>query len=632
VRRRLARVAGLLAAFVVLVLAPAASAEVAIQTGVSARRVEVGQSVQFQIVALDSSGQVTPSDPELPPIAGVEVRGPSVGTQTQVSINNGRMTQSVGISATWSLTPRRTGTIRIGPASVAIGGGRRAQSRAETIEVVPQGSLPRNVPRRFDPFSFDPFGMSPFPANPFSPREEPDEPPPVPEEYRVERAPDPVAFLRAVVTPKNPVVGEQVTLRVYAYGGRGRFADANASEPSRADFLAYSTPDAGVGEQAVRVRIGEQDFIALKIMELALFPLHSGECVIGSMTMTFHGPGYRAQAPVVRKSEPIVLDVGEPPLRGRPPGYKLGDVGEFELSARVDPLRIVAGDAVSVVARLSGTGNVPASLVVPQQRGIDWLKPSVTEDIDVKGGTVKGLRVFNYVVKLDEPGHVDLGELTLPYFDPKRGTYAVARAALGKVEVDPNPARAAAAAPNASSAASRAAGNGGAVLPPARTALSAFALPPTPFTDGLGFWALLLAAPLAVVVAGAALELGKHIAERMRNRRTDPDRLALEALREADDAARAGRAGETAGAVERALFRAIEAGTGLKARALLRAELEEALGGAGIPNTTVGETLSLLDACEKLRFTDGVDQTAPRALAEKARTLAAELARKRRRR
>ncbi|HEX6272737.1 MAG TPA: BatD family protein, partial [Polyangiaceae bacterium] len=612
-RLRCHQVAALVVAFLVLVLASVARAQVAIQSGVSARRVEIGQSIQFQIIALDSSGQVTPSDPELPPIPGVEVRGPSVGTQTQVSINNGRMTQSVGISATWSLTPRRAGTIRIGPASVAVGGGRRAQSRAETIEVVPPGSLPRNVPRRFDPFSFDPFGMSPFPANPFATPDAPEEPPPVPEEYRVERAPDPVAFLRAVVTPKKPVVGEQVTLRVYAYGGRGRFADANASEPSRADFLAYTTPDAGVGEQAVRVRIGEQDFIALKIMEIALFPLHSGECVIGSMTMTFNGPGYRSQAPVVRKSEPLVLDVGEPPLRGRPPGYKLGDVGEFELSARVDPLRIVAGDAVSVVAKLSGTGNVPASLVVPQQRGVDWLKPSVTEDIDVKGGTVKGLRVFSYVVKLEEPGRVDLGELTLPYFDPKRGTYAVARAALGKVEVAPNPAHAA--APGASTGSPGSIKTGAAALPAARKALGAFALPPAPFTDGLGFWALLLAAPLAVALTGAGLELGKRAAERMRSRRTDPDRLALEALREADEAARAGRSRETAGAVERALFRAIEAGTGLKARAFLRAELDAALGAAGIEKSTVSEALALLDACETLRFTDGADQTAPRALA-----------------
>jgi hypothetical protein len=540
------------------------------------------------------------------------------------------MTHSIGISATWTLTPRRVGSIRVGPATLDVGGGRRARSNAETLEVVPQGTLPRAAPRRFDPFSFDPFGgMSPFPANPFIRPDESDEPAPVPEEYRLERAPDPVAFLRAVVTPKHPVVGEQVTLRIYAYGGHGRFVESSATEPSRADFLAYSSPDGGVGEQAVRVRIGDRDFVAKKITEIALFPLHSGPAVIGPMSMTFQGPGYRARGPVVRQSERIVLDVEEPPLAGRPPGYKLGDVGEYELTARVDPLRIVAGDGVSVVAKLSGTGNVPTSLVVPQRRGVEWMQPSVTEDIEVKGGSVKGLRVFTYVVKLDEPGRIDLGELTLPYFDARRRTYAVARAELGRVQVDTNPAKAASPAAPAGGVPAT---HGGVALPAARPRLTAYALPSAPFTDGLGFWALLLAAPLAVVLTGVAVELGKRVSERLKTRRTNPDRLALDALREADEAARSARAVETAGAVERALFRAIEAGTGLKARALLRPELADTLERAGVPRPTIDETLALLDACETLRFTEGASQMSPKDLAGKARAVASDLARKRRRR
>lgn len=624
---RVARLVALLVAFYALLVAPGAAAQVSVQTGVSSRKVEVGQAFQFQIIAQDASGGATPSDPNLPPPPGVEVRGPSVGSQTQVSINNGRMTQSVGISATWTLIARRPGTIRVGPATVDAGGGRRVRSEVVTIEVVPQGALPRSAPRRFDPFSFDPFGgMSPFPQNPFAGPEETEELPPVPEEYRVEHAPDSIAFLRAVVTPKKPVVGEQVTLRIYAYGGRGRFAEANPTEPSRADFLAYATPDAGVREPAQRVRVGEQEFIAQKILEIPLFPLHSGECVIGPMSMTFQGPGYRGRSPVVRQSERIVLEVEEPPLRGRPPGYKLGDVGELELSTRVDPQRIVAGDAVSVVARLSGTGNIPTSLVIPQQRGVEWLEPSTTEDIEAKGSTVKGLRVFTYVVKLTEPGSIDLGELTLPYFDPKRRAYAVARASLGKVQVDGNPAKAS--APVASSAAES---RGASALPPARPTLTAFAAPPLPFTDGAAFWAFLLGAPLAVLLTGSGLTLGRRATERLRARRSDPDRLAQDALREADEAARAGKPGETASAVERALFRAIEAGTGLKARAFLRDELTQALGEAGVPSAVTNDTLSLLDACETLRFTEGTSGPSPSDLAGRARAAATELARKRKR-
>jgi hypothetical protein len=608
-------------------------AQVSVRTSVSARKVEVGQSFQFQITAMGSDDRAVAQDPRLSVPPGFQVMGPSIGSQTHMNLNTGQ--RSTGISATWTLVAQRTGTFRIGPGSVDTGGGARVKSGVETIEVVPQGSLPQQRRRRIDPFSFDPFsgdpfgGMNPFPQGPFG-RDEPEEPPPVPEEYRLEQAPDPRAFVRAVVTPKHPVVGEQVTLRIYAYGGNGRFALSNEVEPSRADFLAYMSPDAGVGEQAVRVPIGDVTYIAQKVREIALFPLHSGKLVIGPMSLTFQGPGYRSNVPLVRQSERIVLDVEEPPLDGRPPGYKVGDVGELELVARVDPLRIVAGEGVSVVAKLSGTGNIPTSLVVPQQNGVEWLDPSIIEDIDAKGTSVKGFRVFTYVVKLENPGLIDLGDITLPYFDPKRKSYAVARAALGKVTVDPNPAKPASPA-SAASAGPLAGANGSAKLPEARHELAAYARPASPFTDGLGFWALLFAAPLAVAVSGTGIVLGRRAAERLKARQTDPDRLAADALREADDAARAGRAVETAGAVERALFRAIEAGTGLKARALLRTELEGALLAAGVPSATVESTFSLLDACEALRFTEGASEATPGALAQRARAVANDLARKRRR-
>ena len=619
-----------LLALAALLVARPASAQVSVQTGVSAHKVEVGQSFQFQITAMGSDDGAMAQNPRLSVPPGFEVHGPSVGSQTHMNLNTGRRT--VGISATWTLVPQRAGTFRIGPATVDMGGGKRAKSGVETIEVVPQGTLPRRQ-RRFDPFSFDPFGGT-FPRNPFGLRDEPDEPdepPPVPEEFRVEHALDPVAFVRAVVSPRNPVVGEQVTLRIYAYGGRGGFNLSNEVEPSRADFLAYTSPDAGVGEQPVRVRIGDTDFIAVSLREHALFPLHSGKLVIGPMSLTFQGPGYRSSTPIVRQSERIVLDVEEPPLRDRPPGYKVGDVGELELDARVDPRRIVAGEGVLVVAKLSGTGNIPSTLVVPQQNGVEWLEPSKTEDIDAKGATVKGFRVFTYVVKLHEPGQVDLGDITLPYFDPKRRAYGVARAALGKVVVDPNPAKASKAAP-AASAMPFGTANGVVAIPSPRHTLAAYAPPAAPFTNGLGFWALLLGAPLVVALSGSGIVLGRRAAERLKTRRTDPDRLAQEALREAADAARAGRAIEAAGAIERALFRAIEAGTGLKARALLRTELESALSTAGVAKKTVDGTLSLLDACEALRFTEGASETSPKALADEARTVANDLARRRARR
>ena len=73
------------------------------------------------------------------------------------------------------------------------------------------------------------------------------------------------------------------------------------------------------------------------------------------------------------------------------------------------------------------------------------------------------------------------------------------------------------------------------------------------------------------------------------------------------------------------------AGTGLKARAFLREELTRALGEAGVPSAVTNDTLSLLDACETLRFTEGTSGPSPSELAGRARAAATELARKRKR-
>jgi hypothetical protein len=619
------RLATLLAAVVTLT-ASLAFGQVSVQTQASGRRFEVGQTFQLEVQAM-GNGQDTPSDPELPVPPGFEVRGPSIGTQTQVSMANGRVTQRIGISATWLVTPTRAGTFKLGPPSVRAGGTRHV-GNVVTVEIVAQGSLPRRPGGPgFDPFNWlDPFGGgSPFPPGFFGPGQDQgeEELPPVPEDLRVEQAPDPVAFLRAVVSPKRPVVGEQLTLKIYAYGSRGTFREANTTEPSRADFLAYSVVEGAHGEDWVRVPIGDTVFYAVKIRELALFPLHSGKAEIGPMTMTFDGNRYRTRVPVTRSTPKLEIDVAEPPLAGRPPGYKLGDVGELTLEARVDPQRITAGDAVSVIAKLEGTGNIPISLNVPQRRGVDWLDPTLTEKVGPEGSVVKGYRTFSYVVKLREPGAIDLGELTLPYFDPAKRAYATLRAKLGTVTVTPNPNAARAALP-ADDPREKALD-----LAP-RKALGPFQRSATGFMDDARFFWLLFGAPGLVAFSGAGLALGTRLRRRLADAKAGAPRLALEALRSADEAASRDEVATTASAVERALFLGIEASTGLRARAFLREELSRALAEAGLAEGLRARTLSILDACESARFTGKAGDRRPPELSREARDCVNELLRARR--
>lgn len=585
----------------VCLLTSAAQAQVTLSTEVSPRKVEVGDRFMVRLRAM-SDGDERASDPQLKLPAGITGSGPSVGSQTQMSIVNGRMSQTVGINATWVLTASQPGTYRIGPASVQTSLGRK-QDRVVTVEVVPAGTLQQDPPplsgQPFDPWGMlRGFGNSPFPGMPGFPNLDEPEPEPqlpqLPDEYRIDQPLDPLAFLRARAVPKKVVVGEQVTLSVYAYAGRGNFEPGLGSEPSRDDFLAFNLQEPTRQLQGYQFDLGGQRWITVKLSEFALFPLKAGKLKAGLMSFAFVGRNYsKDPRGLKRESQPIEITVVEPPLDGRPPGYRVGDVGRYSLSAQVEPREVPAGGSISVVAKLEGTGHVPQALLLPEQKGVRFLEPQVVEQVAPRNDVVQGFRTFTYVVELTQPGELDLGDITLPYWDPKSRSYGVARAALGKVKVTGT-------APALPSAAKTEPGRrlSGLVTPPAK--LGPYDAGGGPLTSQRGYWLVLLGLPLATLLGFVLSDLVKLLSRRMSERRGS---LAA-AL---DDALRALTAGQTspahaAGAAERALFLAIEKGTGLRARGLLKAELEGALTRAGLPEPLAGQTAALLGRCDELRF------------------------------
>jgi len=601
-----------------------------VKTAVSSQRVGVGESFDVQLVLMsDGQNGNAIGNVRLPLPPGMTATQPSLSPQSQVSIINGQMTQRVGATLTWTVTTSKPGSFKVGPPSATFGG-ERAQGSLIPIEVVTgaTGSAPQRARHGFDPFNFfDPFGRnSPFPPgfnlkSPFDdePSEEqrPEEPT-YPDELRVDKAPDPIAFLRATVAPNPVVVGQQVTLRVYAYGGRGQFSAENPNEPSHADFLTFDTGPEQV--KAYLVPVSGIRFIAAKLRELPMFPLHAGTLRAGNMKMGFAGRGYPAVATggaLVRESNWVNVVVSEPPLNGRPPGYKIGDVGEYRLEATVEPREIVAGEAISVVAKLSGIGNVPFKLQTPESHGVEWLEPALSEKMETPGGVVQGWRTFSYVVRLTEQGSVDLGELSLPYYDPKRHEYAVARASLGRIDVKPNP--------NASKAKpepkpdDRLAG----VLR-ARDTLGARAMAASPLSDRSGFWAALLLAPFGVVFAGGALSFAARAREKLRERGASLGAQLESALREGRELAARDPQGSVA-AVERALFLAIELKLNLKARAVLKSELRTKLSERGLPSARAEALARILEDCDALRFVGAGSGIDPVELAQRAAKAALEL-------
>jgi hypothetical protein len=607
----------------------AARAEIELSLSLGAREVAVGEAVQVKLDAMSTDGDA-PSDPELTLPNGFEVRGPSVGTRQQVSISGFSMVTQSGISATWLITPTRPGLFTIGPATV-LWKGQRQKAEATQLQVLPPGHQPRSRSRSrrppVDPFdTFDPFGNSGFDdlfdrlrggGSRF------DQLPAAPNDLVPERAPDNLAFVDAHIDARRAVIGQQVTLSIYAHGAQGLFQEApGAREPSHPDFLAQRLVEDGSRQPVYQYSRDGQRWIAVKVREIALFPLRAGRLEIGSLEFGFLGRRYGARTGdgLRRSTRPIFVEVSEPPKEGRPPGYA-GDVGSFELRATVEPRSIAMGGSVAVTARVKGRGRLPGALLLPEQAGTEWLEPTVRDDATVENSMVGGTRTFTYLVRMTKAGTVDLGSLKLALFDPKSGRYRVSSFALGNVSVEASADGAAAADASTPKPGPRLS-----ELVRFRPTLDAPA-PERYWSDRGAYWWALGLGPSLVLGAAGLFGLAGRVRRGLASRADSQATHATRALGDARQALAAGTPGAVASALERALYNAIEWSTGIKARAVLRADLGRELVAAGLPEALAARLGAALDACGQLRFGDG-DPARARAVVDDAEGLVKQLVRR----
>ena len=84
---------------------------------------------------------------------------------------------------------------------------------------------------------------------------------------------------------------------------------------------------------------------AQPIFKVALFPLRAGELEVGPMRVTIKSTLRGARTQGARESEALRIHVTDPPIATRPPGYEVGDVGRFALTATVEPRTAEVGGA-----------------------------------------------------------------------------------------------------------------------------------------------------------------------------------------------------------------------------------------------------------------------------------------------
>jgi hypothetical protein len=591
-----------------------------VQVQLEADTVSVGDVVHLQMSVTSSDDM--PSDAQIGATPGFAVRGQNASRQTRFVANGLQMERAYTLSVEWALEAQRVGTVALGPL-IAVVGGKRFPEQRVTIHVVPAGQAPHRGARqqsRQDPFGSSPFdpwrGL--FPGIDDGSQELPQAPAvTVDPKLSLEAPRGSYFFLHATLDKPTAVVGEPLTFTVYEYAdvSAGDIeVDAEAvHDPQAADFVKHPlVPEDKEAPVAGYASVGGRIWLVKIVRRWALFPLHSGDLAIGPMSVTLARP--RAAAGQPRTTEPFVVHVGEPPLAGRPPGFSPGDVGRFAIAVQVQPREIEQGGAVAVHVELSGTGNVPEAITPPARDGVEWLVPEVHTDLGpTPQGAYGGKRSFDYIVHVKRAGTIDLGDVSLPYWDPDSRRYAVARASLGAVRVTPN---AAVAEANKSDEPSERLGG----LPAVRDVLEGVQVARRHWDDSPFFWlAGVGGGPLAFGVVVAGRSGARRVRHAWRARGASP----IAALRERMAAVRAACERDDPRAIDATITRALEAATVAHARVGVRgalgAEVVGRLERAGVePEVAIGIS-DLLGECEKARFApDASDAAASRLRAARA--------------
>jgi hypothetical protein len=587
----------------------------------SADHVEAGEPFTIELKALVDNGNAAPQDPELRTPAGVDAQGPSISTQTIINGFGARAQVRVGLGATWSLSARAPGTYTI-PSPTVQWKGRRYGGSPIKIQVAPSTGRPRQRTPQ-NPFLMP--GGPGFSFNwPFQNDPLLDDEPPVTAApgLSMPTAPDPIVFVRAIADKQSVVVGEQVAVSFYAYYTQSVHPTRRQEAPFR-DFLRQTLVKEATQEPTQIANAGGRRYNVQLLDKVAVFPLVAGQLHTGSLRLSFANA--RGRPLGERVTDDLVIRVTEPPPAGRPVGYNPGDVGQFSLVPTVAPRRIEQGGTIGVTIKLSGTGNLPQSLRLPERTGIEWLDPEKKESIEPQGGAIAGWRTFGYVVRVAQSGSVDLGEVTLPYWDPVSKSYQVARAALGSIEVTP-------ARPGATPAATAAPqgepkADPFATLASPRAVLSPWSPPAHRWSDGRALWPMIAAPPFAVLALSGSAAALRRLRARRSARADSPAVLAEKALREAHDAEAKGDTRALASALDRAVHLALEAATGLKSRGVLLADLPGELARRGVKGDLGEAAASVLADCDAIRFEPLHDVTRARDLTSRARRLVADFAR-----
>jgi hypothetical protein len=342
-------------------------------------------------------------------------------SEERFEFSNGRTSRRATLS--WRVEPLEVGPAGVHSLVVAVGG--QTFELADLAITVQQDPVDIAEP----PISSDPFDRL------FEPFLEP---------RRRSSQPRGEVFLRAVATPEQAWVGQQILYRLDLYT-QSDISSINPEKlPDFQGFWVREVPQPKRYEPEM-VEVEGKTFARVTLLERALFPLRPGsfELEATRALMAVRVPSTTMRMSLLSHTEEVQrvsnsVRVTVKPLPEPPAGFS-GAVGDLEIASTLEPSTVEAGGATTLRVELHGKGLLQGlpDPELPELPGFQVYPPQESSSEDVRQGDVYGSRSWSYVLIPERPGPVEIPQLELPYFDPAQTRYLVARSEPLRLDVVP---------------------------------------------------------------------------------------------------------------------------------------------------------------------------------------------------
>jgi len=523
--------------------------------------------------------------PALPALDGFAVVGSS--QSSQFSMINGKTSSQVNYI--YQLQPTKTGALTIPAISIEVGG-QTYQTQPVTVEVTAGAAPPAQQSG----------GTAPSDLS-------------APADLGAQNF-----YVEAEVDNAAPVVGQQIVYTFRLYQAVNFYSQPSLDWPEFTGFVGY---DLSPNSQFNQV-IGQRQYLITEVRR-ALFPTATGDMILNPAKLSVPGDFFNQGFEL--STNAVTVSVQALPA-GAPDGFA-GAVGQFEITAEVEPTQGRVNEPVTLRVRVKGAGNInalpdPTALSEDAFPGWRVYDPKVTTNVGQQGSTIQGEKVFERLLVPKTEGTLTIPGFNLVFFDPG-GMYRTASTAPIAVPV----------------AAGEAAAPGPVVIGDGKQDVVVLgsdirhikAAPPVLMSAR----APLLASPLywvgwflpLLAVAGTwgwtrrqqTLAQNVAYARTLRARKLARKRLA-EAEKQLHQDADAAYA-----AVARALTHYLGDKANLPPAGFTRDAIEQTLAARGVPPALIARVLACLDWADSGRFAPGAAGRSVADLVREAETVIAEL-------